>query len=226
MPKEKSHLVTQNLMSSVNWFLTAPNSPIKDRDDGKTWSEKAKEDLYNLINRVRTDFPESARRGVEFEKTVYKYANAEKIPSSASKEFRKVCEEVKGFQFYQKGNKTIEVDGKEVFLYAKYDAIIPHGENKFIKDLKTTGLGKYSFGKYLKGVQHKMYAYISEIPVFEYVIAEWEEYPKIHEIHKERYVVKDFNSLERELIEKIQETFSVLKDVGLWEAYRETYCMY
>lgn len=225
MTKEKSCLITSSLIGSVNWCINAPESIIRENKggDGKTtWKEKADKDLFNQLSRVYGEMSEAAQRGIDFEKAVYKYANQPgKIPTSASNKFRFICQEVEGFLFYQKGNKTINVNGNECYLYVKYDAInLP-----IIKDIKTTD--NYKQDKYLNGFQHKLYCYVAEeAKEFEYIIAEWDEYPKIKNIHREKYVVESIELLEKEVLSTIQETIMNLKDMNLWDLYREKFCLY
>jgi len=223
MQKEKQHLITQDIVSKVRWFLEAPDVVIKEDKGGdgkKTWKEKALEDLSNTLNRVKTPFPEAARRGVEFEKTVYDVVASGK--EGGSKKFRSVCEELQGFEFYQKGKKTIDVDGMSCFLYAKYDAI--SHQRREIKDLKTSE--KYRAGKFKDSFQHPLYCYISGYPSFKYVLVEWEKYPEIRDVHAEVFHFSDMDQLEHTIRDAIRETFSVLHDLKLWEAYRNSYCLY
>jgi len=223
---EKAHLVTQNLIGAVRWAIEAPHTVIKEDKggDGKTtWSEKALQDLSDTLNRIPGDFPEAARRGVEFEKKVYAVANNDSIGGSIH--FQKVCSEVKGFSFGKKGGITKDIEGYKCYLYAKYDAVKEKDkEITFIKDIKTTG--SYKKNKYVKGVQHKLYCYITKCKDFEYIIAEWDEYPKIKDIHIEKFRVNNFDLLELEINREIIECFEAIKEFGLWEAYREKYCLY
>jgi len=227
MIKEKSHLVTQDIVSAARWYLDSPMVVIKPEKggDGKTtWKEKALIDLTNKLNRVKTPFPEAAKKGVDFENKVYEVAATEE--KVGSENFQKVCGEVRGYTFYSKGKKTIDIDGMECFLYTKYDAIrypMDHRE-PFIKDIKTTE--SYKRGKYLAGFQHKFYCYVSGIPNFSYVVVEWGEHPKIKNVHIESYICSDMAMLKIDVIHEIKECFSVLKDLGLWEAYRTKYCLY
>jgi len=223
MTKEKSCLVTQNLIGACNWFLTAPESIIKpDKGgDGKiTWKEKARTDLNNIINRVKTPFAEPAKRGYIFEQIVYNQANKNTL--SGSKHFQRVCQEVKGFEFYKKGSKNLIIDGLNVYFYAKFDALKETDTGVYIKDIKTTG--SYKTGKYLDGVQHEIYCYVKDAIKFDYVIAEWDKHPKIKTVHIEEYTPS--HRLEEILIDKTRDCFELLKDLGLWDAYRNTYCLY
>lgn len=224
MEKEKSCLVTTSLIGSVQWYLESPTSVIKAERGGdgvKTWKEKALEDLKNTLGRVPGDFPEAAKKGVEFEKKVYEVV-ANKQIGKGSEDFQKICREVEGYEFYQKGGVNVNIEGDKVYFYAKYDAILP--DKTSIKDLKTTA--SYKVGKYLAGIQHKMYCYISGAERFRYVVAEWEKYPKIKRVHVEDYEVRNRLELETDLFCTTKECFDVIKDLGLWELYRTKYCLY
>lgn len=221
---EKKHLITQDIVSATKWFLDSPSSIIKAEKGGDgtmTWKDKALQDLKNKLQRVKTDFPEAAQRGVAFENQVYRKAWME--DPGGSENFRKVCSLVKGFAYHQKGKKTIVVEDLECLLFTKYDAIL-YGENARIRDLKTTE--SYKKGKHLTGFQHKLYCYVANIPCFDYVIAEWKEYPAIKEVHVEEYYCDDMVQLEKDILFEIKECFLVIRDLGLWDDYRTKYCLY
>lgn len=222
MVKEKSCLITQNLISAINWYDTAPHSIVKPDQGGDgelTWKDKAWKDLSMLVAREYGEFSAEARQGVDFEKKVYAKANIENR-SLGSPEFEEVCAAVKGMQFFQKGGKYITVDGHKCYIYAKYDAI----KLPMIRDIKTTK--KYTKNKYIKTVQHPIYCFISGADRFEYVIVEWEEYPKIKAVHYEEYMVQDRKELEETIVLMTSSALERLKDLDLWDIYREKYCMY
>ena len=221
---EKSCLITSSLLGSVKWFLTAPDVIIKPEKGGDgitTWKEKAEKDLKNLLSRKRDEFPIEAQQGVKFEKKVYQLANnLSKIPDNYSEHFKTVCKEVHGFEFFKKGGVNLEVNGNNCYLYGKYDAYSPF----MIKDIKTTK--EYKENKYLNTAQHLIYCYISKIDDFEYIIAEWEEFPKIRNVYKEVFHVEDKEKLEKNVIEIVSNCLNVLKDYQLWDLYKEKFCLY
>lgn len=221
MERTKSCLITQNLISAIDWYDTAPHSIVKPEHGGNgemTWKDKAYNDLVMTVNRQYGDMSPAAQHGIDFEKEVYRSAN--KDAQGGSPLFREVCNEVRGFQFFQKGGKYVDVNGHTCYVFAKYDAIsLP-----IIKDIKTTQ--SYKANKYLGTFQHQIYCYVSGADRFEYIVAEWEEYPKIKAIHKELYVVNDRSALEEEVHMKISETLIRLEDLDLWDAYREKFCLY
>lgn len=223
MSKEKSCLITQNLIGAVEWYITAPNSIIKAErgGDGRTtWKERALQDLTNLVNRIPGEFPIEAKRGVEFEKAVYENANKDILPGS--EQFKRVCQEVRGYQFYQKAGRILKIDDNMCYFYAKFDAIKQEGPDVYIKDIKTTQ--EYKQNKYISGCQHEIYCYVKQAVRFEYIIAEWGVYPKINAVYRETYIPSD--RLEEIIVDKTRDCLSTLKDLDLWTAYREKYCLY
>lgn len=221
MNKEKSHLITQSLISSIDWYRNAPEtlvSPEKGGDGNFTWKDKAFSDLSCMLNRVKTPLSEDAMNGIVFEKTVYKKSDL-KDPGG-SEFFKEVCEEVRGFSFYKKEGISFFVDNVDCYLYAKYDAI----KLPVLKDIKTTK--SYTRNKYLKSFQHKLYCFISGAYKFEYVVVEWDTYPKIKAVHKEWFFVEDREVLKQEVEETIFNALNTLKVLDLWESYRNNYCLY
>ena len=224
MENTKSCLVTTSLIGAVKWSMTAPNTVIKDERGGDghlTWREKAIKDLENTLNRVKGVFPKEAEQGMIFEKMVYNNANKPKL--TGTEKFQRVCKEVKGYEFYQKGGIEEIIQGEKCYLYGKYDAIQRSPIIK-LKDIKTTG--SYTIGKYLNGLQHKIYCLISGAVEFSYVIVEWDKYPLIKDVSIERFIVEDREKMKSEVITEIEECFNVIKDLELWEVYRTKFCLY
>ena len=78
----------------------------------------------------------------------------------------------------------------------------------------------------MHSIQHKIYCYVEGATRFQYVIAEWEEYPKIKDVYYEEFTVQDFEALEKDVLFATRECFDIIKDLGLWEVYRTKYCLY
>jgi hypothetical protein len=223
---EKNCLVTSSLIESVKWALKSPDSIIKPErgGDGKlTWREKGLKDLKNTLARIWTDPTPEIQHGIKFEKKVYETLRRGQY-GVGSDYFQRVCKEIKGFDFQVKQGIPAKIAGENCYLYGKYDAV--HKPNSYIKDLKTTA--KFKHDKYLKSVQHKFYCYIAGegFDWFDYVIAEWDKYPKIKNVYIERYVVEDRAKLEREVFVEVEDCFEGIKDFGLWDLYRDKYCLY
>lgn len=220
---DKKYLITQDLLSSVNWCLKAPTSKVYGKSI--TWQKKAFLDLQNKLNRVYGDMPIAAKQGIEFEQKVYKLANkySKDLDLKCSEEFKKVLAYLKPFDFYQKLGETykIKIDHRyyETYLYCKFDAL----KSNHIVDLKTTS--NFKPLKYKNSLQHILYSYVAKIPHFTYVVVEWLNYPKINKVH---FIDLYLNIKEcKEILNKeILKTFNFLKETDLWTIYREKYCLY
>lgn len=252
------NLITQDVLSCLDFWETAPNSKINPEkpgfeEQGKrglTWKEYAWESAVNKLSRIYGDFPLAAKRGIEFEKVVYQSAN--KVEPKGSDFFLSVVNDVKGMNFGNKGGINIQIPGVDdpCFIYTKEDALkLPR-----ILDLKTTGSLKK--GKYLEGWQHKLYLYRwlkegKSVDEFMYVIAEWLEYPKIKQVHREVFLNEKAPNLKQRLEEvnnypsfkletfdpdslmlevelKIKNFLNRLTDmdVQLFDTYKSKYCLY
>lgn len=226
----KKCLITQDLIEKVEWCKNAPHSIIKEEKGGDgvmTWDVKAYNELVSRLNREPTEFPEAAKRGVEFEKRLYAQVDRG-VTTKGSKHFQALCELLSQGYFFQKSQKSsLDVEGNDVLLYGKMDAV--NFQEPRIIDIKTTE--KFSRGKYLESVQHELYCYMTGIPFFTYAVVEWEEYPKIKKLEmvdidyrKEQLAVG--GELEQKIKFKISEVFAYLKHHDLWEVYRTKYCLY
>ena len=218
----KSCLITPDIIGAVKWAKTAPSSVIKPEKGGNgitTWKTQALKDLKSKLLRERGTFPEAARRGVQFEKQVYASAMSGAIPENASEHFRQVVEECIGGDIQAKAGKEYIVDGERCYLYGKFDIAF----EKITKDIKTTA--DYSADKYIGSIQHTLYAFVREVYLFRYIVAEWDEYPKIKKVHTINLEL-DPVLCKQILTKAIQDTFDFLKQNRFWEIYRETYCLY
>ncbi|MHA1754897.1 MAG: hypothetical protein ACTSYR_05225, partial [Candidatus Odinarchaeia archaeon] len=116
--------------------------------------------------------------------------------------------------------KYITVHGVEYCLYGKSDVIF---EGKII-DIKTTK--KYSRPKYANSFQHKMYCFITGIPEFEYVVAEWDVFPKIKAVHRVK-ITSPADFFEQEVITTVMNVRRFLADQPeLLELYNTTFSKY
>jgi len=215
----KKCLVTQDLISAVDWCNKAPNSPIKDQPDPLlTWKRKAFEDLSNKLNRVYGDMPVAAQRGINFENKLYECAREQRYVGSDT--FINLIKRIENHHFQYKIKQDLKVVDYDCFLYGKMDAYVK-GD---MIDIKTTA--KFDKSKYTGSWQHVLYCYCQQETNFTYIVAEWDEYPKIKEVHIVE--IKDLNldMLRLQVKEKILKTFKALEDMELWDIYREKYCLY
>jgi len=97
----------------------------------------------------------------------------ENAGSGGSKHFREVADKVRGAKFQQVLKKNINVEGREVLLYGKVDALFPTR----IVDIKTTENYRGN-DKYMGGWQHTLYCYMSGLKEFDYLVALFEPYPR------------------------------------------------
>ena len=223
MAKEKQCLITTSLVSAVQWYLDAPDMIIKPEKggDGKTtWKTRAYEDLERQLSRTFGEMPDPVKWGLEFEKKVYSIV-AQGVQAGSDR-FQKICAEMTGFKFGQKQGINETIAGEPCYLYVKFDGV--DYENKRIRDLKT--VSAYTPGKYIKGFQHALYCHVSQCTDFRYLIAEWEQYPKIAGVYTEDYHVDDFGELKKTVHREIERCLTSLKDLGLWELYRDKFCLY
>lgn len=221
METDKKCLITQHLIESIRWYMEAPQSIIKAErgGDGKTtWKQKAWKDLNRMLSREPSTFGVDAQNGMNFEKKVYEFANKDNRVGSAH--FQEVCNSVKGMQFYKKEGKEFLVNDLKCYIHCKYDAILLPK----LVDLKTTKT--YKKGKYLNSVQHKLYCFVSSGSEFEYVVTEWEEYPIIKAVHREKYIVENRQLLETEVNMMVADCLDNLINLDLWGLYRDVYCLY
>lgn len=222
MSKEKNCLVTADLISSIEWCQTAPDTPADKSDPkGQTWSEKAFTDLQDKLNRVYSDMPIAAKHGIDFENRLYNTIRfrPDLETLEASDEFKNLCRFLNGFNFQTKKSTLLNVDGNECFLYGKFDAF---ADGRPIVDIKTTA--NYKRSKYENAFQHDLYMYIADYPEFIYKVVEWLEYPKINKV--ETIVLSAPDNLETVIKNRISDAFAFLEDVDLWGTYREKYCLY
>lgn len=220
----KTLLLNNSLLNSASWALTAPNSKHRDQPT-KTWSQVAYEDLEGLLNRKKFEPNEACTRGLKFEDQLYRFARmqAESL-EGFSPEFIGMVEAIRGYQFQKYMEKFINFtfDGEKyrLKLYGIFDCF----KEGHIQDIKTTA--KYKTGKYLAGLQHVIYCYISGCLRFDYLIAEWGEYPKIKKVHRETFETckQEIEESELFLIGKMQEFLKFLKNVNMLDTYINVYC--
>jgi hypothetical protein len=208
-----SKLITQDLISAVDWLRTSPPS----------WKIKAYEDLKNKLNRVYGEMSIEAKKGIELEDALNK--SIHKVDLKCSKEFKTLIDYVKGYTQQKKTKSFLTIDNVEYCLYGKIDYYKPD----HLIDLKSTSEYKGS-AKYLKTYQHLIYCYNEKIKTFNYIIAEFEskESKKIKNIYNVPFILTDsFEDLKILIENKIKDiiTFLSMDDV-LYNLYNTKYCMF
>lgn len=146
-----------------------------------------KEELLNKINRVKTEFPEAARKGVAFEGVI------NKILKLANHEiFKDATFEADGFTFQSDivlkiAKKLTNAKKQQEFIQANVSTpvglinvygFIDYSYDDMQVDLKTTG--SYKKGKYAINNQHKCYPLLNQlnggsVSKFNYLITDFSE---------------------------------------------------
>jgi hypothetical protein len=210
----KSRLITTSLIDKIEWFKKCP----------PTWKERAYQDLQNQLKR---DYPPSndiQQRGFDLENAVQVVALANNVDGvKASDYFKQLAGECLGAEFQKKVKRYVKIDDVEYCLYGRIDAWFPD----IIKDIKSTGNYKGE-SYYLSTFQHRLYCFITRIPKFRYLVAEFvEEQKQIADLHIVDWTMKDPKQVEDEIKDKINQVMMFLQQQqDLWKAYNETFCLY
>ena len=230
--EEKSALIDQTIIGAYEWFKSAPQSAIKDDPQGRTWRDKAKTDMMDKLTRAPFDFNDlavAARVGISLEKEVYRYARMQKLVGS--EHMQKLIQHCIGGEYQKKLSKGMTIAGEKCYLFGKIDTWWPDR----MTDLKTTKAkpGRPFDGeKYATSFQGILYSYLNKTKQFDYLVAELEhdsteEKPTIKEVH---LVESGFwgspEALEKIVIDKITWFIEGLKEDGLWDIYKNQYCLY
>lgn len=219
MINNKKCLITQDLVSAVEWCKKAPSTLIKGTE--QTWQQKAFEDLVNKLKRKYTDMPIMAQQGIDFERRLYDIGNRLQNfkDLKASDQFKEVLNNIKNGKFQTKKGREEKIEDYLCYLYAKFDVEF----SDRIKDIKTTS--NFSRSKYEKSFQHELYCYIKYVNFFQYIVVEWLDYPKIREVHYIDINI-DLTTLKEKLHKRILDTLHFIQDAELWHTYRCEYCLY
>lgn len=208
-------LLTPTILDSYEFLKNAPY----------TWKERAEVGFLAKLRREHVDYPAWVSKGQAFEDAVVKVCNAHNNSEPitvGSEHFQTVCNKVYNGKFQQKLMKKVDLDGEKVFFFGFCDVLFP--KRKLIIDIKTT-LNYKGPSKYLSGHQHLVYTHLTEIPEFEYLIAQWESEDSntIQAVHSVEYKVDNFENLQKELYDKVLEFFTYLRDNNLWLDYYHTF---
>jgi len=195
-----SLLVTQSLISSWNYLLR--ENPYSDA----TTEDTAMDEFITVLRRFPTPITEAIQNGIDFEEMVTRILGgfyvSDKDPwFSAAK---KIAGILSGAQLQVKVSKHIEIEGNDVLLYGRLDAL----KAGTIYDIKFSK--GYDRGKYIHSPQHPMYLdIVPDADEFSYLISDginvWTETYRREEVQSIQYVV--------------QLMFGWLKDHNLWETY-------
>jgi hypothetical protein len=216
---ERNLLITPTLLNSLDWYRKCPPN----------WRERAFNSISSTLNRAPFEPSPIMLLGNELEDAVYKWSRRAERPPGASSNFVKLCDYVRGMTYQKKAKKIIEhrVDQFDVTshwcLFGRLDFTSP----KLIVDLKATANYKGA-EKYLAGHQHLFYTYMEQVTDYVYLVAEVSEKSKeIRDVHEVKFVADDFDRVERQILDGIEELIQFLLDHDdLMDAYLTKFCKY
>ena len=153
-----AYLITHSLLSA--WLYSMKENPF----DDATQEDASREDFLRVLRREPTPTTDAMQNGIDFENLVTEIcssANPASNPNGAFTDSAKnnpwfpaaftVAEYVYGGQFQYVATKRVTVDGTELLLYGRLDALRAGG----IYDIKFSK--GYERGKYFDSTQHPMY---------------------------------------------------------------------
>lgn len=225
------HLITQTILSSYKWMLTAPNS----------WKERATNDFILKLKREDKFEPTpEAQRGINFERLICDRCNKmdednfiRSIVLQMENDLINVNEEYmerlrnilrvfykscKGGTQQAKLVKDIEIEGEIFTLFGYADILFP---DKII-DIKTCT--DYREAKYSGSIQHTIYQYCTGIKTFQYIVADYNKTSLPQEFHIVDATCSDLNTVEQVLRMRLTEFLHYLKANGLWDTYLQKFC--
>lgn len=180
------YMVTHSLLSS--WLYAMRDNPYADA----TTERDPFEDFLRALRREPSETTEAMRNGIEFEDLVTDIINgcgdrSHKWWDAAYQ----IAQELKGAQLQFKASRDLIVDGIEVLLYGRLDAL----KAGMISDIKFSK--GYERGKYIDSTQHPAYLYIvPEAYAFQYIVSNgnevWHELYWRDEAPDIRVVIHDF----------------------------------
>lgn len=205
----KQLLITTSLISKTEFYRSA---------SGK-WKDKSEKELTDMLNRVYSKPGPEAQQGINFENALQR--EAQNPTGKGSAHFQEMAEACKGGQWQVKTKKIITLSGQEYCLFGKIDV----KKDGLLIDIKTTAYFKPE--KYLSSTQHLLYCYNENISQFEYIVAEWKNYPEIKKVHRLPWKCPAPFPLESELLDRIEGALEIINSKEEWKrSYRDTFTRY
>jgi hypothetical protein len=220
-------LITVSLLDAVKWLQDCPSS----------WKERAFNGLNATVERIWTEPNTAIKIGMDFEKQVVGRLELDPVdflrtfehhPAGAKLGiFQEMC---RGGEMQKVLKEIITVEEQPFCLYGKADVFFADR----IIDIKTTSNWKGA-DSFKKKLQHKMYSYISGIPKFTYLVAEFQEFegpggrPDHLCVDVHRVDIEGMHKISclEEIVDRIKDTVSFLQsDSKLLNAYLKKFCKY
>ncbi len=196
-----AYLMTHSLLAS--WLYAMRDNPYEDA----TTERDPYAEFLQVLRREPTPTNEAMQNGIDFENLVTAFVYGRGDTSSPWAEAAaKIADDIRGGVLQYKAKKRLTVDGNEIVLYGRLDAL-KAGEITDIKFSKS-----YDRGKYINSTQHPTYFEITPgARLFTYRISNGVD------VWTETYRREETPSI----IPTIQDFFSFLRVQGLMDTYRE-----
>lgn len=185
-------LITPTLLNSFQYYI---------QDEYKSPAD-SRADFLRTLSRERFEPNEAMQRGIDFEneiKTIAdKFIELKIEDYEAKSNLFKIADIVKGGLWQQTCKKDLTIGNQEFLLYGKCDVV----KRDTIYDIKFTS--NYEVGKFLDSAQHLIYLYCLDLPKFQYLVSDGEE-----------YWVEDYHNhagIEDEIKSKISDFLSYLEN--------------
>lgn len=172
-------LITPSLLNSFSYYI---------QDEWKSPAD-SRADFLKTLSREKFEPNEAMQKGIDFENSIQRYCVDEFEPTNRiiihldngeEEEINEwddystcvICcgRVVKDGLWQQTCKKDLEVGNKEFLLYGKMDVV----KRDTIYDIKFTS--NYELGKFSNSSQHLIYLYCTELPKFEYLVSDGENY--------------------------------------------------
>ncbi len=225
------HLITQTILSSYKWMLTAPNS----------WKERATNDFILKLRREDKFNPTpEVQRGINFERLICERCNImdeenfirsiitqmeDSLLNVGDAYMEQLRNLLKVFYYKCKGGeqqvelvKDIVIEGETFTLFGYADVLFPDK----ILDIKTCT--DFRESKYSGSIQHTIYQYCSGLKQFQYIVADFKKSLLPQEFHIVDATCSDLNTVEQVLSMRLTEFVHYLKANGMWDTYLQKFC--
>ena len=196
------YLITPTLLNSFQYYI---------QDEYKSPAD-SRADFLRTLSRERFEPNEAMQKGIDFENdimllcddsiegTINLIDNLSKFSKEESylQIINSLTEIVKGGLWQQTCKKDLTIGNQEFLLYGKCDVV----KRDTIYDIKFTS--NYEVGKFLDSAQHLIYLYCLDLPKFQYLVSDGEE-----------YWVEDYHNhagIEDEIKSKINDFLSYLEN--------------
>ena len=188
------YLITPTLLNSFQYYI---------QDEYKSPAD-SRADFLRTLSRERFEPNEAMQKGIDFENDVklateykYKYWQDNKTVEYDSV-IDCLANIVQDGIWQQTCKKDLTIGNQEFLLYGKCDVV----KRDTIYDIKYTS--NYEVGKFLDSAQHLIYLYCLDLPKFQYLVTDGEE-----------YWVEDYHNhagIEDEIKSKISDFLSYLEN--------------